>query len=121
MRKRMKTVRRKIDRPNAQPLSAGKIKLRPAWIWMMTHATASNSGSRKRRLTDWLLVLSDYGAALLRREVRGCLAFTWWHRVVRAGVEGVAAGVAAYGQPSAAQRGVQQQGDHVVGVAAGRV
>jgi hypothetical protein len=36
---------------------------------MITHVTASNSGLRKLRLTDWLLVLSDYGAALRRREV----------------------------------------------------
>src|SRR5689334_17170224 len=118
MMSRMRTVRRKIDRPHAQPLSAGKIKLRPAWIWMMTHATASNSGSRKLKLTDWLLVLSDYGAAL-RREVRGYLALARRHGVVSAGVERVAAGEAAYGQPPTAQRAVPSQRDECVCAAAG--
>src|SRR6184192_304003 len=103
MRIRTRAVRRKIDRPHAQPLSAGKIRLRPAWIWMITHVTASNSGLRKLRLTDWLLVLSDYGAARGRREVRWCLALARGYGVIPAGVEGVAAGDAAYGQPSAAQ------------------
>src|SRR4051812_40128324 len=106
---RMRTVRSKIDRPHAQPLSAGKIRLRPAWIWMIIHVTALNSGSRKLRLTDGLLVLSDCVAALVRREVRWCLALARRHGVVPSGVEGVAAGDAAYGQPSAAQRTVRPQ------------
>src|SRR4051812_5350018 len=106
---RMRTVRRKIDRSHAQPLSAGKMKLSPAWIWMITHVTASNSGSRKLRLTDRLLVLSDYVAALLRRGVRGCRALARGHGVVPPGVEGVATSDAAHGQPSAAKRAVRPQ------------
>src|SRR3954462_5088417 len=106
MRIRMRAVRRKIDRPHAQPLSAGKIRLRPAWIWMITHVTASNSGLRKLRLTDWLLVLSDYGATLRRREVWGCLVPARGDGVVPTGVEGMATGDAAYGQPSAVEGAV---------------
>src|SRR4051794_11208903 len=87
---------------------------------MITQATASNSGSRKLRLTDWLLVLSDYGAARGRREVRWRFALARGHGVVSTGVKRVAAGDAAYGQPSAAQGAVPAQRGHRVR-AAGRL
>src|SRR5256885_9126139 len=109
---RMRTVRRKIDRPQAQPLSAGKIRLRPAWIWTITQATAPNSGSRKLRFTDGLLVLSDCGAALARREVvgvAGVVALARWYGVVPTRVERVAAGDAPHREPAALQGAVRAE------------
>src|SRR2546430_14617025 len=101
---RRRTVSRKMDRPQAQPLSAGSTRLRPAWISTMTHAMILNSGSRKLRLTDWLLVLFEDSAAVTRRAVcRGR------HRVVPARVEGVATGETAHRQPGTADGAVRAQ------------
>ena len=46
MMSRISITRMTMDRPHAQPLDAPKGTESQAWIRMITHATASNSGLR---------------------------------------------------------------------------